>query len=237
MVDGDGYEVELEVTCVDSARREFDSIDELLSYENSDSARINELSIRSYPPYKNRQDECSADLKFSLDEKISGLLDHCAISLRLTGPDEKVVYTEKRIQEKLEGTKPWYSYVARINGFHVSFVVFVAVFVALLLSLALLTRSDILQLFSQEKGVAELLSYSVGAGIALFLFFWTPLSFASRWAIRFRRSVFPGGLFLIGQQADLEEARNHRRRRLVNWAWGTVAAGVLALVGLIWNAM
>ena len=233
----DGNEIEVEVLCSDDARREFDTVDELLRYENPNDARINELVINSRPPYDRREDGCTSKLIFCLDEKLSKDYDVCSISTEFYGPDDKVMYMKKRILEKIQGTRPWYSCVSRINGYHAFAVVFVVLYVSLdvLLSIAIEGSRSIF--LKHDKPYSEYVLLNLFGVAFVFFVLFVPVSYISGRLIRFRRSKFRSGIFLIGQQADFEKDRDHWRHLFTKTLYSVLGAGLLGILGILWNLM
>ena len=91
--------------CSDEMEREFDAWEELASYENSPTKKIIKLSIESH----------SDDLKKFVHIKFLGKR-FGGILIYIRAREQLISEVKDKMSNILDGTKPWYSFLARLGS-------------------------------------------------------------------------------------------------------------------------
>ena len=169
-------EVEASARCDDGVRREFHARDELAKYENPRTKAIRSLSFeaRRAKPYSR------VTLQF-------GGRYSSSVEVGISGPEETVLAVRERISELLDGMRPWYSLISRVDFF---FVVSGVAFFAWLVLQGMSTgsASGKAMTFSQAS-VAAILLIAILCGVGLLIWI----------SNRLRNRYFPTAAFAIGQ--------------------------------------
>ena len=100
--------------CADHAQREFETVEELMAFENVDSQKLHELMIHA------KSDEPGA-LRVSLDLSSGGtgyLFQLNNIYVYISGANDQTVYLSRELENKIEMMKPWYSKYTKLQGYH-----------------------------------------------------------------------------------------------------------------------
>lgn len=203
-------DIEYSVKCYDNTVRKFDSMEELLSYQNTHEARILELHIEA-----NSKEESNfrrVILEWNRDEKNS--TSHFVVGIRAN--EDAMVALRSRIREIQRTTKPWYKIVAQFDELElIRFFLIVLVIVWLFLGVKFIGSVISGEFFTLKYDSLQQLS---GLHV-LRLIFWTLMicgvGMIAVWKIvkyaiiKPKRLVFPMGSFLIG-----EEKRKHEERKI-----------------------
>ena len=116
--------VKVSVRCSDDMVRTFDTWKELVSYDNPPTKKIIGLSI----------DACSDDSKKSVNVHFSYIrLEDIYITNK--APEQVILVLKDKIYDILDGTKPWYSVLARVNSlfYYIFFPISIVSFYAIVL--------------------------------------------------------------------------------------------------------
>lgn len=92
------------IYCSDYTEIITDEIDDLLNFPNSTIRQIEGLKINT-----RNYNYLNGDVNFEFRE-------HSSISYSLEGPDEKVLFFSKKIEELIHGSRPWYSILTRLDA-------------------------------------------------------------------------------------------------------------------------
>lgn len=209
--------VKFQADCADDVSRSFDSVRELVAYENPKAKEIRRIHLSA----------CSDDYTKRARIDLSGSRWR-GISLDFSARDDVVSRLRTDCLEVIAGMRPWYSIMHRIDFVSLGVLAYAVLWLALLAVVAfkLVPGSD-----SQESNVSSsALGQLVVIGIIAALF-------SSGIIVnRFRDFIFPRAVFRIGQGES-------RFKQLERVHWGVVvaflasfAAGlVIAVLQLFWN--
>lgn len=196
-----------EIGFSDSIERKVSSLEDLLAFENSNKKKIKRIEIYG----KSASDDNRARVLFS--DSI-----YRPIEVSATGEDNVVTKFGDNIAELIDGLKPWYAFISRLDFFYIiGFVCWIA-FMLL----------DIITPDSPNDKTVE-----VAQGIKIVLILLGILSGISLsiWGLNRLRSIyFPFSSFAIGQGKE-------RHRVQENVRWGVVVAFVVSLAASTFFAM
>jgi|SRR3990172_4862887 len=168
--------VQASALCSDSIRREFTSADALIQYENPRSRAIRSLT------YEARSDKPYARASIQFGGRYSS-----SVEMSISGPESSVLAIRDRLGEVLDGMRPWYSPISRVDFFY---IVTGALFFAWLVFQGMSTgsASGKAMTFGQAStAAAVLIAFLFGVGMFI-------------WALnRLRSRFFPVAAFAIGQ--------------------------------------
>ena len=178
-------ELSVSAVCADDAHRRFESVDKLLKYENARSRRIISLALRSGVK------EWASEVNRTIRITYSIMSINSYISVEVEGPEEWGSITMQQLAEVIEGSRPWYSRVSKVNEFILAWPLMVILYFPLIRAGLISSPPefiDFLRLFG--------------------------LSFFPAWGMKYViRHLFPRGVYLIGQ----EKARNKTRKKCSGW--------------------
>ncbi|MDP5133187.1 MAG: hypothetical protein NWQ54_20085 [Paraglaciecola sp.] len=192
-------DVSAEVSFNDSIARKVKSFDELMSFENSKSKKINRIEVYG----RSDSNDNWARILFS-DSK------YRPIEISATGEDRAITSFGDNITEVIDGLKPWYSTISKLEFFYI--IGFICWFSFALLNIMIpdTPNNEPIEL---ANGVKIILA---GFGMIAAIVF-------SIWGLNRLRSVcFPVASFAIGQGLE-------RHRVQENIRWGVVVAFVVSL--------
>jgi hypothetical protein len=191
--------VSAEISFNDSIERKVESFNDLMSFENSKSKKIKRIEIYG----RSDTNDNRARVLFS-DSK------YRPIEISATGEDKAITSFGDNINEIIDGLKPWYSIVSKLDFFYI--IGFVCWFAFMLL--------DIMTPDTHNNKAIEL---AHGIKIILALLGILTSIALSIWGLnRLRSFYFPFASFAIGQGLE-------RHRVQENVRWGVVVAFVVSL--------
>ena len=92
--------------CADDARREFESLSQLLAFDNARAKEISSLQFLAMSEDGKRY----ANVAFG-DQRIS-----TTISVTLSAPEEgEILQTYEELKDSIDGTRTWYSFISRVD--------------------------------------------------------------------------------------------------------------------------
>ena len=150
-IEDNGNRASITAKCNDSARREFDSIDELLEYENTDDNRINELDFSCFSSHDATQDDQKGYnflISWSSEPENPRTIfsDGCSTYASFSGYNKQVILdAEKKFWAQSRPTKPWYSCFARLDHTSLFFVFFLLSEMALILMIPEWVKKSLLE--------------------------------------------------------------------------------------------
>lgn len=168
--------------CTDNIEREFNSADELTSYENARPRAIRSLTIRA------RSKDWDTSALLHVGSRLS-----TTIELNLEGPESRVLLVRDRLGELFAEIRPWYSMVTRIDFFVVVWAV-MAFFVLVLTAMGSGAKSERTLTFPEAVKAAAILVVFLGAIGALIA-----------GINRLRDRFFPVVTFALGRGQDRYE--------------------------------
>ena len=214
-----GQKVRLEAECADNAEREFSQVPELLNYENQKSKGILSLTISSSSPAGSEK-WGSTNVEFETDAFARG-----AINIRVrSDDDERGQALIEKLVGVVEGTKPWYSWITRIDWISLHWIAF-GVLAFLLLGIGtyvLLTEGLMAESFS-TMGAPLVLQFTVWS------FILGAYLLVAAAIVQVRRKFFPSTLFLIGQEIARNDSMDGARW-LVLGAFATLILGAIVAI-------
>jgi hypothetical protein len=189
----------LEAYCADDVRRTFKSPNDLIAYENSRDTQIRRLRISA---------QSDDDFTKRTEIDLSGSWWR-GISLHFHARDDVVSRLRAEVLDIIAGMKPWYAVMLRFNFVPVLIVSFFVVALGILAVWILIGDPHEPNLGQWIRGQAfgTLIGYG---GMAFLLVFGLLLN-------RFRDTLFPSAVFLIGQGKG-------RFDLVVRFQWGIVIA-------------
>ncbi|MDZ7718223.1 MAG: hypothetical protein U5K72_05315 [Balneolaceae bacterium] len=198
----------------DGFKRDFESIEGVLSHENSSKNSIQKITINKYSndPY----------LQLNISFKINN--SH-GISYFFSADDENLIPKFQRVIDLIEGTEAWYSKWTKRN-----FILDLILGIGLLfILLSILPASGIIQTSNveastQNKAIVNLVI--IGIIAATFLI--------GLLLNKIRTKIFPAGVFAIGQGI-----RRHRdivsSRKFVLWGFGLFFSAAIGYLFFIFS--
>ena len=208
-------EPSISVNCADDATRSFESVDKLLEYENARSRRITSLSLSSHA-YSESQLLAKVD-NASIDAACGGSSEWNPthrLLIRVSGTEERAAITKRELDEVIAGSRPWYSWISKINGFFLWWLFAVTLF---LLPLRFISFPVQVESISSSLVFLVFLTHLVVAMMSV----WP--AWGTLYVIR---RLFPLGVFLIGQ----EKAKYNTKERV---RWMAITLAITAMVGVV----
>ena len=211
--------VNIRISCVDNIEREFNTVKDLVAYENSKSKRIRSICLRA------RSDNYSKSTIIVFRESsrlISG------IWIDVTAREDVVSRLKEKVLDVLAGTRPWYDLIHRIN-FRivlgsaweiVFFMWFLSVICVLTLKFKWVPLSD-----SGEETVGLFASLQTSLCIAHVF-----CLVASFFLNKLRDFFFPPAVFTIGQEKSRFKRKEQFQWVVVIGFGVSFAAGLLLLI-------
>lgn len=200
--------VEIEVNCTDNLTRQFQEIVELVEFENAPKCTIKAIRFKTF--IREKDIKKHAYLEFD-DDKFSN------VSINIEGQEEDVVELNHSIEDYLEGMKPWYSKITKVDFFYL----FIGLFFLILLFIMAVVWFGLIP-FPETQPTKET---SSKADILVGLFFISPIFFGLilNW---FKDRVFPISYFAIGQGKKRYENMDYLRKLIV----GVIVTGIVAML-------
>lgn len=196
--------------CSDDMVREFNNWEQLASYENPSTKKMLKLSIQSRSDDRNK----SANVNFS--DNSWG-----TIRIWIEAPKRVGAEVKDAISDILDGMKPWYSVLARVDIPYV--IIFVFGFAYIVSNIYFLNQPT-----GTPKGISFERAFFLSGAVILFLgilaFFIWALNKIWSW-------LFPVGFFALGQGEQ-------RYKTVEKVQWGILITFLVSLVastvGLLW---
>ena len=201
----------IEIKSADGLTRGVSTLDELLAFENPPNKDIQELVLSG----KGRSSDRSASLRFMNS-------DDSNTWITMEGPEEAVVTFNASVEEQLSSMKPWYAVFAKLEFLVIGLLLVVVAYLGLLV----LAATGLIG--GQKPSAPDLRSTALGNLIAVLLVS-APLVVGlalNRW----RRNLFPIGVFAIGQGRKRHADREWLRSTVVVSFAVSLAAGVALLL-------
>ena len=208
--------VNISTDCVDKIERKFNTVKDLIAYENPKLKRISSIHLRA------RSDNYSKSATIVFHDS---LRFWAGVSIDITGREDVVSRLKEKTLDIIVGMRPWYDMMHRINFSLIScgawvivfFMSFLSFICSLTLKLKWVPLSD-----SGEKIIGLLASLGIPMSIALVLFCLAALFFN-----KLRDFFFPPAVFMIGQG----ESR-FKRKEQFQWVV-IIGLGVSLAAGLL----
>ncbi len=203
-------DVKIEATCADSAHRQCSSATELIAYENPSAKRIEEMTFRAH----------SEDFKKEVLVRFAGSGWAPRIRIEIDADDDVVERLQSRLHEILRGSRRWYYRVRRFDIFSAIFGMGLLIGMGGAVYIAVNCPPEIKQSDLTTRGVAQ--SWLIASGSIVTL---CVLAYALS---RIRDKWFPHGVFLIGQEKEVDQTAEKVRWTVVI-AFGVSLAASLVL--------
>jgi hypothetical protein len=199
--------VKASIKCVDGIYREFDSVSDLLEYENSRSKAISELRLIA----RSNDWTKEASVTFSSSK-------FRAISMEYRADSDSVYKLKTGTLDVIDGARPWYGGFQKIDFIIGGFVIMGMLWISLVIAVASSKKestenSDTTKLTPKDSAIGQLLF--LGIIIAL-------LAIGSI-LNNFRDAWFPYAVFAIGQGND-------RFQSLERFQWNIILPVFLASI-------
>lgn len=168
--------VQAQVNCSDSIEREFATPEDLLRYENPRSRAITRLTLNA------RSKNLESRISISFGERYGS-----SIEMSGNGPEESIVAVKNALGETVDGVRPWFAPLARIDFFYVIWGMFIFTLFVLQIMVGESKQSKPLELKAAIKAAALVVGF-LAVVVAII------------WGLnRLRRRYFPIATFAIGQ--------------------------------------
>lgn len=207
--------LEIRIDCTDDVSRTFNSVNELVTYDNPKTREIVRIYLNS------RSDDFAKNATIIFSGSRWG-----GISLDFRARDDVVTRLRTEILDVIAGVRPWYNVVHRIDFLPIALVACLLLYFGLIVGVAfkLVRVEDSQEDDPSQSAVAQLVVFG---GIALLIGVGILLN-------RFRDRVFPRAVFLIGQGRA-------RFKHLERFQWGFIIAFVASfaagLVIALWQTI
>ena len=215
-----GQEINLEAKCADNAERKFSKVPEFLNYENQKSKGILSLSIYSSSPAGSKI-RGGTSVDFETDA-----VDRGAIYIYVrSDDDEKGQALREKLVGIIQGTKPWYSWVTKIDWKTLNWTAISLLAVLLLGGGTYILLTEGLMAESLSNGGAPLvLQFTV-----LFFLYGAYLLVAGV-IIWVRRIFFPSTLFLVGQEIERNKSMDQARWLVLGFSATLILSVIVAIL-------
>lgn len=217
----------INATCNDEAWRNFNDVDELMSYQNAKNSKIKILSVHGYPELKYNEDIERIEVFWALDN--DGTISSARIKIH--GDNDKVISVRSIINEILDETRPWYWRIAQIDNDELySFLKYVWFLLLLILFSNWIYETQFLEDGNVDKTLGSITLGDIRstiwslAIIAFFLLVFLRLLHIA--IVRPKRYLFPYGIILIG--AEKVRERGIRDLRMIYL--GALASVIIAII-------
>lgn len=201
-------ELEIRANCADEISRTFSSVRELLAYDNVKDSEVRSLRISAR----------SEDFKKRATVELAGT-SWRQISLDFQGRDDVVSRLRTEVLTILATMRPWYSAFHRIDFLGICLTAFVLLWLTLWLTSSLVIAMKWVRVDDSKP-----VSTSAIAWAQVVVYGGMIVALATAYALnRFRDSLFPRAVFLIGHAKD-------RYKHLERVQWGVVISFIVSLV-------
>ena len=200
-----------EALCADSLTRHFESVEEVLDFENPARREMEVLHIRAYS-----EDHCTTfSLKLDRDTRSN-------VYFTVEGEETIASQTNQFVEERLSSMKPWYSLLARTNFIFVLSIIVSALSSGVLIATAFLSPTTATGQSTTARSVVQALLIGVGFGFAPLLLGYLLNRFCSKF--------FPMGAFALGQGIKRHRDKEFLRSTvIVGFAVSFVASIIAAI--------
>ncbi|MCY4138170.1 MAG: hypothetical protein OXF56_07895 [Rhodobacteraceae bacterium] len=222
-------EVEIEADCNDGMRREFESIDELIDYNNGSSQKI--LNLKFESTNRVNDEYVSTKIEFC-SERSDVFIGECKIRVWISGPDDLVSVLHGRIRTSIQSLRPWHSPLAKIGG-GVIFFFSMGISMAVVLGISIAyfgvtfnlqfntVTPQSLDTFLEKFGLIVPITF-----FALMISWFVGMQLAEQ-MLRFRQWLFPASTFTIGHQLNVEQNKDKWRRPVLLLTGVTIVSTIL----------
>lgn len=207
--------LEIRADCTDDVARTFKTVKELAAFENAKGKEIRRLHLFA----------CSEDFEKRARIDLSGSRWR-GISLDFEARDDVVSRLRTDILEIIGGMRPWYGALHRVDFGSIAFFAYLILWFGVLIVVASkwVQVDEVKQPSPSASALGQLILYG---GIGVLFAMGIVLN-------RFRDSIFPRAVFLIGQ----EKARFQHLERI---QWGVIVAFSVSFAAgaviVIWQAI
>lgn len=202
--------VDISADCVDKIEREFDTLKELITYENSKSKRIRRIHLSARSDNYSK----SATIVFR-DSFLMG------VSINVNGREDVVSRLKEDILDIVAGMRSWYGVIHRVNFFYVFLISWL-----ILLIIRILSYISALALKFKWVPVDEILTSLAALPQGWLAILAILLIVLGIFSNNLRDFFFPPIIFAIGQG----EARFKRKEQL---QWGIVITFFVSLAATL----
>ena len=115
--------VQISVDCVDGFSREFNTLKDLSTYENSKSKRIYRIHLSA------RSDDFSKSATIVFRDSFRF---EAEVSIDVTGREDVVSRLKEEILDVMAGMRPWYNVIARVDFFITNIGLLLLYFIAVI---------------------------------------------------------------------------------------------------------
>ena len=184
----------------DSIERKVESCEALIQFENSKKRQIKRIEFTAI---------CKERINITRVELEND--EYRTISIASSGDDETVTKIGDQIPEIIDGLKPWYSVITRLDLYWVCFlIVFLFSFFVFLMAPESESKGPLS--FEQALRLLFILAGVLFAGF-----------FAYKYVNGFKNNIFPIGCFALGQGKERYEMQEKIR-------WSVVVALIISLL-------
>ena len=200
--------VKIRANCADGIDREFETVNNLIAYDNPKSKAIRRVYLTT------TSDDYSTSAVISLHgSRERGVL------IEISGSEEFVFLCRESIQDIIAGMRPWYDGVCRVNFAYLFLPIFAIIFFQLVII------GSKMELDSKKEKIF------LGIVPILLNIVLLPLMFVGN---KLRDYIFPRAVFTIGQGKSRFEDKERLRWGVVIGFGVSFAAGILIA---IWQAI
>ena len=213
--------VDISADCVDKIEREFNTVKELIAYENSKSKRIRRIHLSA------RSDNYSKSATIVFRDSF-----FVGVSINVSGREDVVSRLKEEMLDIIAGMRPWYDAMSHIN-----FVIVISIVLWILMTFWLIPFVvDVVMKFrgipmSDYKG--KDISFSVYLRQVMPISTLLALIFVSTYMLYFKRLhkfLFPRAFFMIGQGKSRFEHQQRVRWCVIIGFFVSLAAGLVLLI-------
>ena len=185
--------VKIQVDCADDFSREFETVEDLINFENPKSKEIRCIHLSAY------SDNYSERATIVLPRSFRG-----GISVEFAAREDVISRLREDVQDILVGMRPWYNILARVEFSNSNFLIFA------LLAWFVVLQVSIYENLGEEKKIAMTVPAIILSG-SLWVFI-MGLFFGGN---KLRDFFFPSAVFTIGQGASRFKNKEWVRRGMV----------------------
>ena len=199
-------EPSISVKCTDGGTLMFENLEKLFEYENAKNRRITSIEMSSYDVGQDREKTAIIDLSTM---PFWGWL-YPAIVMVIRGTEEEVLIVKRKLDEVIAGSRPWYSWISKINGFFLWWLFFVVTGLVLFVQFEWISLPEI-------SSPINLSSRVIITTTTLWMTLWVVCvssspAFGAAYVIR---RLFPSTVFLIGQEKKRYKTKEWVRQAVI----------------------